>query len=191
MKNTIRVSIVGPPHAGKSTLSQQVNLKLKVSGYSSAYIEEYVVDYITDVGNPTLFQHQAFIFEEQLKKEKRYDGLKDYIICDSASWTSYVYGRSLVDRNLNAHDIVAINQLHKKALETINYWDYIFYIPLLDNYVLDGVRYHSKKESILLSSKIKGWLEIENVCFTDLSDISLNDRVDLIYNTITSKNEVR
>ena len=183
-KNTKKISFVGPPCSGKSTLAQQINFELKMKNYSSTYVEEYVVDYIADCGAPKIFEHQMVIFEEQYKKERRFDGVKDFIVCDSASWASYIYGRSLVGPKLTPYDIVSINQLHRKILETINYWDYIFYLPLMEDYKFDGTRYQEKEEAESLGRRIKSWLEVENVPFYDLSSVPLNERLSHVIDII-------
>lgn len=182
---TKKIAIVGSPHSGKSMLSQQVNLNLKILGYSSIYIEEYAVDYIAKCGAPKIFEHQMVIYEEQLKKECKFNGLKDFIVCDSASWTSYIYGRSLVGPKLTQNDIVAINQLHNKIIENIDFWDYTFYLPIIKDYKFDGIRYQDKKESEQIGNRIKSWLEIENIPFYDLSSVSLDNRLQYVIEKIT------
>jgi nicotinamide riboside kinase len=182
-----KISIVGPPGSGKTTLASQLHSHLKSMGESSIFVEEHVVDYIARVGIPKKLEHQLVIFEEQFKKENIYNNKKNYAIYDSASWVSYIYGRSMVGPKLSNYDIASLNLLHRKCLESINQWDYIFYIPMIDNYDFDGIRFHKREESEKIGLSIRGWLEIENVSFYDLSNIKLNERFQNVINIISTE----
>lgn len=180
-----KISIVGGPGSGKSTLASQINSALKSTGQNSIFLEEYVVEFIGKYGPPEKLEHQLVVFDRQRESELRHNGEKDFIICDSASWTSYVYGRSIMEHPLKLSDIATLTHLHEKVLNTIDYWDAIFYIPVLDKFVEnDGVRYHNQEQSIQIGNRLKTWLEIENVPFIDLSDLKLEERLPFVLNHI-------
>lgn len=180
MKKAKTVSIVGAPFSGKSTLSSQINSILKTQGQNSIFVEEYVVEYIAEYGIPTTMEQQQIIFQEQFRKERMFAESKDFIVCDSASWLSYIYGRQYYSFPLGRHAIASLSHMHKKSLESLEYWDYVFYVPLLEDYNLDGVRFHDKDEAEKIDKMIKGWLEIEQIPYIDLSNVSLDDRINVV-----------
>ncbi|AEO93552.1 thymidylate kinase [Bacillus phage G] len=184
MKKAKTVSIVGSPGSGKSTLASQINSLLKTSGINSVFIEEYVTEFIGEFGIPYKMEHQQVIFDKQYDKERMFSQNKDFVVCDSASWLSYIYGRQYYDSPLEKQDIATLNHLHKKALESLEYWDFVFYLPTPETYGLDGVRYHTQEESNKLDKMIKGWLEIENVQYIDLSHIEVGKRIDEVMKRI-------
>lgn len=185
MVRSKRISIVGGPGSGKSTLASQINSALKSTGQNSIFLEEYVVEFIGKYGPPEKLEHQLVVFDRQRESELRHDGEKDFIVCDSASWVSYIYGRTVMENPLTNKDIATLSFLYEKVLGTINYWDAIFYIPVLDNFVEnDGVRYHNKNESDKLGNQIKTWLEIEKVPYIDLSHLKLEERLPFVLDHI-------
>lgn len=181
MKKCKAISMVGCPGSGKSTLASQINSILKARSKNSVFVEEYVVEYIAEYDIPTEMEQQLIIFDEQYRKERMFSNAKDFIICDSASWVSYVYGKLNYKYPLSRHQIAALTHMHKKVLESLNYWDYIFYVPpIINNYSLDGVRYHEKEDSLKIDKMIKAFLDLEGVPYIDLSNIELSERRDFV-----------
>lgn len=187
MKRATTIAIVGAPNSGKSTLASQVNSVLKTKGLNSVFVEEYAVEYIAEYGVPASMEQQQIVFEEQYRKERLFANNKDFVVCDSASFLSYIYGRLNYGYPLAKQSIVALNHLHKKALESLEYWDYIFYVPPLGSYVLDGVRYHTEEESIKIDKMIKGFLDLEQIPYIDLSNVQLENRIDEVLNIIENR----
>lgn len=187
MQKAKAISIVGAPGAGKSTLASQINSVLKTQGKNSIFIEEYVVEYIAEYGIPTSMESQQIIFQEQYRKERTFAESKDYVVCDSASWMSYIYGRQYYDLPLSRQAIASLSHMHKKALESLEYWNIIFYVPMLDDYSLDGVRYHKQDESKKIDRMVKGWLELENIPYIDLSNVELDKRIEVAMQYILSE----
>ncbi|MNJ90348.1 hypothetical protein D3C87_79430 [compost metagenome] len=181
---SITISIVGGPHSGKSTLASQINSILKTKGLNSVFCEEYAVEYIAKYGVPTCVEHQMIIFYEQMKKEKMFHGSRDFIVCDSSSWLSYIYSKSYLQQPISKQSLKSLNFLQHEILENINYWNYVFYVPVMENYMLDGVRYTTKNEAIELDKMIKGFLNLERVPYIDLSSIDLEHRIDKVIETI-------
>lgn len=180
MSDSIKISMCGGPCSGKTTLAAQINAYLKLNGRNSVFIEEYAVEFISKYGVPNQLEHQLTIFNKQRSKELMFEGKRDFIISDSASWTSYVYGRKYVKMPLDKKDIASLTYLYEEVQKTLNFWNHIFFVPVMDDYKNDNVRYNSKEESIKLSNQLKTWLEIENIPFIDLSDVKLEDRFNFV-----------
>ena len=82
-------------------------------------------------------------------------------------------------------DIAIINHMQKEILKTLNQWSHIFYVPPILTNPQDNIRYHGESEIKKLDRLIKSYLELENIKHEDLSDITLEKRVDYILQTIT------
>jgi hypothetical protein len=70
--------------------------------------------------------------------------------------------------------------MQKEILKHINLVDNIFFVPSIDIETEDGIRFHNNSEIKKLERWIKSYLEIENIYHTDLSKVSMNDRVKFI-----------
>ena len=183
MKRAKSVSFIGGPFSGKSTVASQVNSILKTEGFNSTYIEEYAAEFIIEYGVPSGIEHQMIIFDNQMKKEQLFKDSRDYIVCDSASWLSYIYARSNVSFPISKLDGASLNHLNKKALDSLAYWDYIFYVPLMEDYKTDGVRYHNEQDAKKIDRMIKSWLDFERVPYIDLSSMK-EDRINFVIDKI-------
>lgn len=175
-----RITIIGAPGSGKSTLATDVHTELKKRGKNSIFISEVATDYIAEYGVPNSAIDQMVIFYKQLNRESMFDGTKEYIVCDSSGILNYFYFRKLFKTPLSNKDIATINHLQKEILKTINNWDHIFYVPVFQDQFEDGIRYQNLDEIKQIDRWVKNYLEMENINFTDLSEISLKDRKDFI-----------
>lgn len=179
------IMIMGPPASGKSTLASEVHTELKKRNINSVFVGEAATDYIAEYGIPDTPNDQMVIFYKQLNKELMFLDSKDYIICDSSSILNYFYFRNLFDSKLSNKDIASINHLQKEILKHINTIDEIFYVPAMSvDDEDDGIRFHNKGEIEKLGTWIKSYLEIENIKHVDLSDESMEDRVNFIIKSL-------
>jgi len=178
------IQFIGAPSSGKSTLATDVHTELKKSGINSIFISEVATDFIAEYGIPNEPIDQMVIFYKQLNKERMFIGSKDYIVCDSSGMLNYFYFRRLFKEPLSNKDIAIINHLQKEILKSLNQWSYIFYVPLMDNKVEDGIRFHKEDEIKKIDRWIKSYLELENIPHIDLTGISINKRRDYILNKI-------
>lgn len=184
------ICIIGAPASGKSTLAGALHTELKKMGKNSIFIQESATDYIAEYGVPTSSLDQMVIFYKQLNKERMYTDSKDFIICDSSSLLNYFYFRSLFPEKLSNKDIATINHMQKEILKSLNNWSKIYYVDPIFSNVEDGIRFHGKEEIIKLDRCIKSYLDIENIPYVDLSDISLDKRIDYIIKQITVQEEL-
>jgi predicted ATPase len=178
------IMVMGPPASGKSTLAAEVHTELKKRGLNSAFVVEAATDFIAEYGVPNCPQDQMIIFYKQLNREKMFLESKDYIVCDSSSILNYFYFRSLYGNKLSNKDVASINHIQKEILKHINLVDHIFFVPALNTKTEDGIRFHQSDEIKKLERWIKSYLEMENINHTDLSDVSMKDRVDFILKEI-------
>jgi len=179
------IGFLGSPCSGKSTLASEVHTKLKILNKNSIFIPEAATDYIAEFGIPSQPIDQMTIFEKQINRENRYIGTKEYIICDSSSILNYFYFRTSYHTKPSKTDIATINYIQKEILLSLNNWNHLFYVPpiyLEDE--KDGIRFHDKNAIAKIDNNIKAYLDIENIEYTDLSKYKLNDRIDIVINTI-------
>jgi len=180
------ITFMGGPGSGKSTLASGVHTKLKTEGYNSVFIGEEATDFIAQYGIPNTPIDQMTIFYKQTNKERIFIGSKEFIVCDSSGILNYFYFRKLFQNPLTNKDIAAINHLQKEILKTLNQWDYVFYVPILEINSDDGIRYQDREEIRQIDRWIKNYLEIENIPHIDLSGIDIEMRQDYVVKFITN-----
>ena len=175
------ICIIGAPCSGKSTLAGSIHTELKKLGKNSMFVQESATDFIAEYGVPDSPLDQMVIFYKQLNRERMYIGSKDYIICDSSSLLNYFYFRSLFNQKLSNKDIAIINHMQKEILKSLNSWTQIYYVnPIFGNNTDDGIRFHNTEDIIKLDRCIKSYLDIENIKYTDMSDVRVEDRLKFI-----------
>ena len=180
------ITFMGGPGSGKSTLASGVHTKLKTEGYNSVFIGESATDFIAEYGIPNTPIDQMTIFYKQTNRERMFIGSKEFIVCDSSGILNYFYFRKLFQNPLTNKDIAVINHLQKEILKTLNQWDYIFYVPILEINTEDGIRYQDREEIRKIDRWVKNYLEIENIPHIDLSDIDIKKRQDYVVKLITN-----
>jgi nicotinamide riboside kinase len=180
------ITFMGGPGSGKSTLASGVHTKLKTEGHNSVFIGESATDFIAEYGIPNTPIDQMTIFYKQTNRERMFIGSKEFIVCDSSGILNYFYFRKLFQNPLNNKDIAVINHLQKEILKTLNQWDYIFYVPILEINTEDGIRYQDREEIRKIDRWVKNYLEIENIPHIDLSDIDIKKRQDYVVKLITN-----
>lgn len=178
------ICLVGAPSSGKSTLASDIHTTLKKNGENSIFVPEASTDFIAEYGVPDSPLDQMVIFYKQLNRERMYLGSKEFVVCDSSTLLNYFYFRSLFPKKLTHKDIATINHLQKEILKTINHWSHIFYVPPFLQNTQDGIRFHNPEQIVHLDRCIKSYLDIENIQYTDLSNVDLKDRVQTVLTLI-------
>jgi hypothetical protein len=174
------VSFIGAPASGKSTLATDVHTELKKLGKNSIFISECATDFIAEYGIPERPIDQLTIFYKQTNKERMFIGSKEFIICDSSGILNYFYFRKLFPNPLSPKDIATINHLQKEILKTLSQWNHIFYVPVRNNNIDDGIRYQNLDEITKIDRWIKSYLELENIPHTDLSEYDISERTQIV-----------
>ena len=179
------IGFLGAPCSGKSTLASELHTRLKTSHKNSIFLSEAATDYIAEFGIPSSPIDQMTIYYQQRKMENMYFGSKEYIVCDSSSILNYFYFRKSFTKPLTKNNIASINNIQKEILLSINDWAYLFYVPpITSKNVEDGIRFHNVDEIKKIDNNILSYLDIENIDYTNLSDISVDKRVEHILNML-------
>lgn len=84
------LNLFGPPCSGKSTLAAGIFYSLKCRGYNVEMALEYVKDSVYD-GNSWPFKDQIYVFANQLKRLRQYEGKVDIVVTDSPLLLSHVF----------------------------------------------------------------------------------------------------
>jgi hypothetical protein len=74
--------------------------------------------------------------------------------------------------------------MQKEILKNSQHWSYVFFVPPIDTEADDGIRFHKKEDIGTLGRWIKAYLDIENIPYTDLTDVSINERSDFVIEKI-------
>lgn len=180
------VSVMGAPSSGKSTLATSVHHGLKIRKKNSVFVGEAATDYIAEWGVPDSPTDQIVIFYKQLSRENMYKDSKEWVICDSSSILNYFYFRSLFNSKLSLKDIATINHIQKEILKSINQWHKIYYVPpfLDDEDPVDGIRFHDKEDIIKIDVMVRNYLDLENIEYTDLTNIPIDERDQWVINDL-------
>lgn len=86
----IVINLFGAACSGKSTLAAEIFYQLKKAGKNTELALEFVKDSVYD-GNPYPFQDQIYVFANQLKKLRQFNGKVDYVVTDSPLLLSHIY----------------------------------------------------------------------------------------------------
>ncbi|MGL4742038.1 MAG: AAA family ATPase [Sarcina sp.] len=164
----IRIAILGGPRCGKTTLIQQLYVDMKVRGLNVGAETEYSTEYLKEKGMIETISEQYGIYLGQAKLEDSLNGF-DYALTDYATFVPYIYGRFMLgDKTRSKKEIEILNDLYKLALNDINKYDHIFYVPREFGYEKDGVRWQDEDLAISIDNAIKVFLDSENIKYTTL-----------------------
>lgn len=164
----IRIAILGGPRCGKTTLIQQLYVDMKVRGLNVGAETEYSTEYLKEKGMIETISEQYGIYLGQARLEDSLNGF-DYALTDYATFVPYIYGRFMLgDKKRTKKEIEILNDLYKIALNDVNKYDHIFYVPREFGYEKDGVRWQDEDLAIAIDESIKIFLDSENINYTVL-----------------------
>lgn len=175
----IRVAILGGPRCGKTTLIQQLYVDLKIRGLNVGAATEYSTEYLREKGMIETIAEQYGIYLGQLKLEESLNAF-DYAITDYATFVPYIYGRFMLgNKKRTQKEIEILKDLYHLALNDLQKYDYIFFVPREFGYEKDGVRWQDETIAKAVDQAILQFLESENVNYT-LIQGSTKERADKI-----------
>ena len=92
----------------------------------------------------------------------------------------------MFNSKLSLKDIATINHIQKEILKSINQWHKIYYVPpfLDDEDPVDGIRFHDKEDIIKIDVMIRNYLDLENIEYTDLTNIPIDERDQWVINDL-------
>ncbi len=180
---TTRIAVLGGPRCGKTTLIQQLYVDMKIMGLDVGYAFEYSTDYLRDKGMIESISEQYGIYLGQKRIEDKLSGF-DYALTDYATFVPYIYGRFMLgDKKRSQKEIEILKDLYILALEDIERYDEIIYLPREFGYEQDGVRWQDEEIAKAVDKAILTFLESENIKYRVVSG-STKERAAEIMNQL-------
>lgn len=180
---TRRIAILGGPRCGKTTLIQHLYVEMKISGLNVGYALEYSTEYLKDKGMIETISEQYGIYLGQIKIEDDLSNF-DYGLTDYATFIPYVYGRFMLgDKQRSIKEIQILKDLYCLAIEDIQNYDLIIYVPREFGYIKDGVRWQDENIAIQIDNAILEFLKSENINYIEVKG-STKDRAKQILSMI-------
>ena len=163
---TKRIAVLGGPRCGKTTLIQQLYVEMKIAGLNAGYALEYSTEYLKDKGMIESISEQYGIYLGQKKLEDELS-VFDYALTDYATFVPYIYGRFMLgNKERTKKEIQILKDLYCLAIEDIQDYDMIVYVPREFGYIQDGVRWQDEEVAQMVDKAILGFLDAENVKYS-------------------------
>lgn len=165
---TKRIAVLGGPRCGKTTLIQHLYVEMKIAGLNVGYALEYSTEYLKDKGMIENLAEQYGIYLGQKRIEDELD-VFDYALTDYATFVPYIYARFMLgNRERTKKEIQILKDLYCLAIEDIQNYDTIVYVPREFGYIQDGVRWQDEEMAIQIDEAILNFLKAENVNFIEV-----------------------
>jgi len=162
---TKRIAVLGGPRCGKTTLIQQLYVDMKITGLNVGYAFEYSTDYLRDKGMIDTISEQYGIYLGQRRLEDKLSEF-DYALTDYATFVPYIYGRFMLGvKKRTQKEIEILKDLYILALEDIERYDEIIYLPREFGYEKDGVRWQDEDLAKAIDKAILTFLDSENITY--------------------------
>ena len=166
---TKRIAVLGGPRCGKTTLIQHLYVEMKIAGLDVGYALEYSTEYLREKGMIETISEQYGIYLGQKKLEDDLSGF-EYALTDYATFVPYIYGRFMLgDKKRTNKEIQILKDLYCLALEDIQNYDMIIYVPRQFGYVKDGVRWQDESIAIQIDEAILNFLKSENINYIEVT----------------------
>ena len=166
---TKRIAVLGGPRCGKTTLIQHLYVEMKIKGLNVGYALEYSTEYLKDKGMIETIAEQYGIYLGQKKLE---DDLSDfdYALTDYATFVPYIYGRFMLgSKKRSKKEIQILKDLYCLAIEDVQDYDMIVYLPREFGYVQDGVRWQDEDIALQIDDAILNFLKSENIDYVEVN----------------------
>jgi nicotinamide riboside kinase len=184
-----RISFVGAPGTGKSTLAQALAVRLKLAGYDAEYCGEYARSYLRRSG-PVATPFENFV--TLAGNSAREDELQVHhlAICDSAAFIAEVYYRH--DWSTGDNDSIStiklengLDEIRRLCIRRLRSTSQIFYVPLFsfESHPDPTRRYNDDRERLDLM--IKSFLDNNDANYYTITSGDLEDRVDETFNHLS------
>ena len=171
---TKRIAVLGGLRCGKTTLIQHLYVEMKIAGLNVGYALEYSTEYLKDKGMIETISEQYGIYLGQKKLEDELSSF-DYALTDYATFVPYIYGRFMLgNKERSKKEIEILKDLYSLALEDIQNYDMIVYVPREFGYVQDGVRWQDEGIALQIDEAILSFLKAENINFIEVKGSTKN-----------------
>lgn len=165
---TKRIAVLGGPRCGKTTLIQHLYVEMKIAGLNVGYALEYSTEYLKDKGMIETISEQYGIYLGQKKIEDELE-VFDYALTDYATFVPYIYGRFMLGNKVRSKkEIQILKDLYCLAIEDIQNYDMIVYVPREFGYIQDGVRWQDEDIAIQIDESILNFLKSENINYVEV-----------------------
>jgi|ERR1035437_2489435 nicotinamide riboside kinase len=144
----IKIAFVGAPGSGKTTISTQVFSELKIKGFRTEHVHEWIRNDIQKHGAMTSIWEQYRTRQHQKDLEDAVPETIEYCILDGGIILPYFYS-VLYANPTEPRQRLVLQDMYKYLLDDIylNRYDMIFYVPLIASADLnDGTRYQTDEE---------------------------------------------
>ena len=185
----VRIAILGGPRCGKTTLIQHLYVEMKIAGLNAGYALEYSTEYLKDKGMIESISEQYGIYLGQKKLEDELS-VFDYALTDYATFVPYIYGRFMLgNKERTKKEIQILKDLYCLAIEDIQDYDMIVYVPREFGYIQDGVRWQDEEVAQMVDKAILGFLDAENVKYSVIKG-STKERSEQIMKIVGINKEI-
>ena len=177
---TKRIAVLGGPRCGKTTLIQHLYVEMKIKGLNVGYALEYSTEYLKDKGMIETIAEQYGIYLGQKKLE---DDLSDfdYALTDYATFVPYIYGRFMLgSKKRSKKEIQILKDLYCLAIEDVQDYDMIVYLPREFGYVQDGVRWQDEDIALQIDDAILNFLKSENIDYVDANGTTKERAIQIL-----------
>jgi nicotinamide riboside kinase len=186
-----KVNFCAAPSSGKSTVCSGLESLLKQNNINADTSKEYVRQFIQTYGVPTDLASQFIIHENQESRDKGVASVSEVMLSDNPAVASYVFGKRMLNYKLKREgrreptkeEYKLLEELHKKTLEKVYWYDLIVVLPPLGTVVRDGTRMENEKECLEIYNAIKGFLDVEGVPYVVVEG-SVNRKINTILHMI-------
>ena len=186
---TKRIAVLGGPRCGKTTLIQHLYVEMKIAGLNAGYALEYSTEYLKDKGMIESISEQYGIYLGQKKLEDELS-VFDYALTDYATFVPYIYGRFMLgNKERTKKEIQILKDLYCLAIEDIQDYDMIVYVPREFGYIQDGVRWQDEEVAKAVDKAILGFLDAENVKYSVITG-STKERSEQIMKIVGINKEI-
>lgn len=177
-----RISFVGAPGTGKSTLAQAVSVHLKLLGHDIEYCSEYARAYLRRSG-PIITPFENFVTlagnsarEDELRIHKM-------AVCDSAAFVAEVYYRhdwaTLPLEGISTVKLEnGLDEIRRLCRRRLRSTSHIFYVPLkpFESHEDPTRRYQDDREQLDLM--MRAFLDNNDADYHTVEAIDLDQRVE-------------
>ena len=127
-----------------------INMSLKDKGMIESISEQYGI----------------YLGQKKLEDEL---SVFDYALTDYATFVPYIYGRFMLgNKERTKKEIQILKDLYCLAIEDIQDYDMIVYVPREFGYIQDGVRWQDEDIALQIDDAILSFLKAENVNYVEV-----------------------
>lgn len=178
MKKTIVINILGGPGVGKTTIANELFIRLKKLGKDVEAVSEFAKELVWEKRSEA-FDDRLYMHAEQNHRLMMMNNNLDYIITDSPLILTSIYNNYYLKNKFSKKYNAMIDEM---SIQTWNLYNNItFYIERKTDYNNVGRR-ESQKQAIDIDSKIKKYLKDHNIEYIKIKD--RDNAVDEILNKI-------